>query len=108
MTATAVVVVLGARVFSQQGLFLAGGVITDRFGPRRAMLAGCLMRISGCLTLAICGEIGAIAGPLAGALGPLYSGAAQPGPDTVWPWAVMAALTAMPAVGLSRLLPPQR
>jgi MFS family permease len=41
-------------------------------------------------------------------LGPLYSGASQPGPDAVWPWAVMAALTAIPAVGLSRLLPPQR
>jgi MFS family permease len=120
MTATAVGVVLGARVFSQQGLFLVGGMITDRWGPRRAMLVGCLVRICGYLTLgladsfplfllgavltgmggalfspaleslvgraeerrrnttgkapglfallAICGEIGAVAGPLVGAL----------------------------------------
>jgi predicted MFS family arabinose efflux permease len=53
MSATAVGVVLGARVFSQQGLFLVGGMITDRFGPRRAMLVGCLVRISGYLTLAM-------------------------------------------------------
>ncbi|HEU4666666.1 MAG TPA: MFS transporter [Arthrobacter sp.] len=120
MTTTAVGVVLGARVFSQQGLFLVGGIVTDRWGPRRAILVGCLVRISGYLTLAmaenfplfllgavltgmggalfspsleslvgkaeerrrntsgkaaglfallaICGEIGAVAGPLLGAL----------------------------------------
>ncbi|TLM83250.1 MFS transporter [Pseudarthrobacter sp. NamE2] len=120
MTATAVGVVLGARVFSQQGLFLVGGMVTDRWGARGAMLVGCLVRVSGYLTLAladsfplfllgavltgmggalfspaleslvgmaeerrrdtggksptlfallsICGEIGAVAGPLVGAL----------------------------------------
>jgi MFS family permease len=73
MTATAVGVVLGARVFSQQGLFLAGGMITDRWGPRRAMLAGCLVRISGYLTLALAGSfplflLGAVLTGMGGAL----------------------------------------
>lgn len=133
MTATAVGLVLGARVFSQQGMFLVGGVFTDRWGPRRTMLAGCLVRVSGYLTLAlatdfpmfllgavltgmggalfspaleslvgqaeerrrdtggkgttlfallsICGEIGAVAGPLVGALllGVSFSSAALAG-----------------------------
>lgn len=133
MAATAVGVVLGARVFSQQGLFLVGGMVTDRWGPRRAMLFGCVVRVSGYLTLAladgfvlfllgavltgmggalfspaleslvgqaeerrrstggksptlfallsICGEIGAVAGPLVGALllGVSFSSAALAG-----------------------------
>lgn len=73
MTATAVGVVLGARVFSQQGLFLVGGMITDRWGPRRAMLAGCLVRVSGYITLALAGNfqlflLGAILTGMGGAL----------------------------------------
>lgn len=73
MTATAVGVVLGARVFSQQGLFLVGGMITDRFGPRRAMLVGCLVRICGYLTLALAGSfplflLGAVLTGMGGAL----------------------------------------
>lgn len=73
MTATAVGVVLGARVFCQQGLFLVGGMVTDRWGPRRAMLAGCLVRISGYLTLAMAGSfalflLGAVLTGMGGAL----------------------------------------
>lgn len=73
MTATAVGAVLGARVFSQQGLFLVGGMITDRFGPRRAMLVGCLVRICGYLTLALAGSfplflLGAVLTGMGGAL----------------------------------------
>ena len=73
MAATAVGVVLGARVFSQQGLFLAGGMITDRWGPRRAMLAGCVVRVSGYLTLACAGGfplflLGAVLTGMGGAL----------------------------------------
>jgi MFS family permease len=73
MTATAVGVVLGARVFSQQGLFLVGGIITDRFGPRPAMLVGCLVRICGYLTLALAGSfplflLGAVLTGMGGAL----------------------------------------
>ena len=73
LTATAVGVVLGARVFSQQGLFLVGGMITDRCGPRRTMLVGCLVRISGYLTLALAGSfplflLGAVLTGMGGAL----------------------------------------
>ncbi len=73
MTATAVGIVLGARVFSQQGLFLVGGSITDRWGPRRAMLVGCLVRVSGYLTLAMAGSfplflLGAVLTGMGGAL----------------------------------------
>jgi MFS family permease len=73
LAATAVGIVLGARVFSQQGLFLVGGMITDRWGPRRAMLAGCLVRVSGYLTLAMAGSfplflLGAVLTGMGGAL----------------------------------------
>jgi MFS family permease len=73
LAATAVGIVLGARVFSQQGLFLLGGMITDRWGPRRAMLAGCLVRVSGYLTLAMAGSfplflLGAVLTGMGGAL----------------------------------------
>lgn len=37
--------VLGLRTFSQQGLFVVGGALTDRYGPRPVVLAGCLLRI---------------------------------------------------------------
>ncbi|WP_432482678.1 MFS transporter [Kineococcus esterisolvens] len=40
-------VVLGVRTFSQQGLFLIGGALTDRFGVRRVLLTGCAVRIAG-------------------------------------------------------------
>ncbi|MBO1337441.1 MFS transporter [Streptomyces sp. VRA16 Mangrove soil] len=43
----AVGLVLGLRTFSQQGLFVVGGALTDRFGPRPVVLAGCVLRIAG-------------------------------------------------------------
>ena len=49
--AMAVGVVLGARTFAQQGLFLLGGAAADRWGARPVMIAGCLARISGYLLL---------------------------------------------------------
>ncbi|MEV8020361.1 MFS transporter [Streptomyces sp. NPDC086554] len=39
--------VLGLRTFSQQGLFVVGGALTDRYGPRPVVLAGCALRVSG-------------------------------------------------------------
>lgn len=50
--AAAVGLVLGARTFSQQGMFLFGGVIADRWGPRRSILTGCAVRAAGYLGLA--------------------------------------------------------
>ncbi|NGN64447.1 MFS transporter [Streptomyces sp. A7024] len=39
--------VLGLRTFSQQGLFVVGGALTDRYGVRPLVLAGCVLRIAG-------------------------------------------------------------
>ncbi|MGW9284001.1 MFS transporter, partial [Streptomyces diastaticus] len=44
--------VLGLRTFSQQGLFVVGGALTDRYGPRPVVLAGCVLRIAGFAWLA--------------------------------------------------------
>ncbi len=113
--------VLGLRTFSQQGMFIVGGALSDRFGARVIILCGCTIRVVGylllgfgtslmpiilgaCLTgiggalfspsieallakagtqseangkrnraewfalFAVCGELGAVLGPVAGAL----------------------------------------
>ncbi|WP_215450425.1 MFS transporter [Streptomyces sp. ATCC 21386] len=39
--------VLGLRTFSQQGLFVVGGWLVDRYGVRPVVLAGCVLRIAG-------------------------------------------------------------
>lgn len=39
--------VLGLRTFSQQGLFVVGGALVDRYGIRPVVLAGCALRIAG-------------------------------------------------------------
>ncbi|GAA3933629.1 MFS transporter [Streptomyces gulbargensis] len=44
--------VLGLRTFSQQGLFVIGGALTDRFGPRPVVLTGVTLRIAGFVWLA--------------------------------------------------------
>lgn len=48
----AVGVVLGVRTAAQQGMFLLGGVLADRWGARAVILAGCAVRIAGFLSLA--------------------------------------------------------
>lgn len=48
----AVGAVLGVRTFAQQGMFLLGGILTDRFGARAVILVGCGVRALGFLTLA--------------------------------------------------------
>jgi MFS family permease len=57
--------VLGLRTFSQQGLFVVGGALADRFGAKPVILAGCALRVLGFLLL---GAAGGLAGVLAGAL----------------------------------------
>ena len=52
MGAMAIGIVLGARTFAQQGLFLFGGALSDRWGARQSMITGCLVRIAGFLLLA--------------------------------------------------------
>ncbi|WP_183154831.1 MFS transporter [Streptomyces shenzhenensis] len=39
--------VLGLRTFSQQGLFVIGGWLVDRYGVRPVVLVGCVLRIGG-------------------------------------------------------------
>lgn len=45
--------VLGVRVFSQQGMFLVGGSLADRIGYRPVIVAGCAIRIAGFLSFAL-------------------------------------------------------
>ena len=71
--AMAVGVVLGARTFAQQGLFLLGGAAADRWGTRPVMIAGCLARSSGYLLLLLASDFplflwGAVMTGIGGAL----------------------------------------
>jgi MFS family permease len=47
LTGWAVGLVLGLRNFSQQGMYLIGGTITDRVGYRVPIIAGCALRTAG-------------------------------------------------------------
>ncbi|TWV53525.1 MFS transporter [Streptomyces misionensis] len=47
LAAWAVGLVLGVRNFSQQGMFLVGGTLADRLGPKIPIMAGCLLRTLG-------------------------------------------------------------
>ncbi|MFL6126738.1 MFS transporter [Actinophytocola sp.] len=47
----AIGLVLGMRNFSQQGMFLLGGTLADRFGYKPLIVAGCLLRTAGFLLL---------------------------------------------------------
>jgi len=49
----AVGAVLGVRTFAQQGMFLVGGLLADRFGARAVILLGCGVRAAGFLTLSV-------------------------------------------------------
>lgn len=73
MGALAIGIVLGARTFAQQGLFLAGGAMADRWGARRGMIIGCWVRIAGYLLLALASDfplflLGAVVSGIGGAL----------------------------------------
>ncbi|WTC88978.1 MFS transporter [Streptomyces griseus] len=54
--------VLGLRTFSQQGLFVVGGALTDRYGPRPVVLTGCALRIAGFGWLAVAGSTATVIG----------------------------------------------
>ncbi|MGC5244213.1 MULTISPECIES: MFS transporter [Streptomyces] len=47
LAAWAVGLVLGVRNFSQQGMFLIGGTLADRYGYKAPIMAGCLLRTVG-------------------------------------------------------------
>ena len=63
--AAVVGLVLGLRTFSQQGLFLLGGVLADRYGARPVVLAGCAVRVAGFVVLAFAHDLATV---LAGTL----------------------------------------
>ncbi|MEU8781929.1 MFS transporter [Streptomyces sp. NPDC048637] len=65
--------VLGVRNFSQQGMFLVGGALADRFGYKPLIVAGCVLRTLGFATLGLVDSLPALLGAsaatgLAGAL----------------------------------------
>lgn len=69
----AVGLILGIRNFSQQGMFLVGGALADRFGYKPLIVAGCVLRTVGFATLGLVGSLPALvaasaATGLAGAL----------------------------------------
>jgi hypothetical protein len=45
--------ILGLRTFSQQGMFIVGGALSDRFGAKIVILSGCIIRVAGYLLLAL-------------------------------------------------------
>ncbi|MEU8663630.1 MFS transporter, partial [Actinoplanes philippinensis] len=79
LAAGAVGLVLGLRTFSQQGLFLLGGLLADRFGVRPVVLAGCAVRVAGFVVLAVAGSLpGVLAGAmLTGVAAALFSPAVE-------------------------------
>ncbi|MEU3352457.1 MFS transporter [Streptomyces sp. NPDC037389] len=65
--------VLGVRNFSQQGMFLVGGALADRFGYKPLIVAGCILRTAGFAALGLVDSLSALlaasaATGLAGAL----------------------------------------
>jgi MFS family permease len=71
--------VLGLRTFSQQGLFVVGGALTDRFGPRPVVLMGCALRVAGFLWLAVADAVWSVTGAvlLVGLAAALFSPAVE-------------------------------
>ncbi|WP_461030725.1 MFS transporter, partial [Streptomyces sparsus] len=62
LTGAVVGLVLGLRTFSQQGLFVVGGALTDRIGVRPVVLTGCVLRIAGFLWLGWAEGVGSVVG----------------------------------------------
>lgn len=79
LSGAAIGLVLGARTFCQQGLFLIGGMLVDRFGARALITMGCAVRVAGYLLLASAdGFAGFLAGAaLTGLGGALFSPALE-------------------------------
>lgn len=79
MSGVAVGVVLGVRTFSQQGLFLIGGILRDRFGARSLIAIGCAVRVAGYLAFACAADFGGflVGAILTGMGGALFSPALE-------------------------------
>nr|WP_245961871.1 MFS transporter [Quadrisphaera granulorum] len=95
LAAGTVALVLGLRTASQQGLFVVGGILADRFGPRPLVLTGCAVRVVGFVLL---GTTTSAAGVIAGALltgvaAAMFSPAVE---------SELARVTGAPGAGLDR------
>lgn len=78
--ATAVVgVILGVRNLSQQGLFVLGGALADRFGFRALIIAGCAVRTVGFALLGFADSVAAliVASAATGLAGALFNPAVR-------------------------------
>lgn len=62
LATAAVGLVLGLRTFSQQGLFVVGGALTDRYGAKPVVLVGCALRVIGFILLGAAGTLPAVIG----------------------------------------------
>ena len=71
--------VLGLRTFSQQGLFVIGGALADRWGAKPVIVTGCAVRVLGFVVLGGAGDlVGALAGAaLTGFAAALFSPAVE-------------------------------
>lgn len=75
LDAAAVGALVGARVAAQQGMFVAGGALADRFGPRRLVVVGCAVRALGLAVVGLATAVAlfAVGVVLVGAAGALFS-----------------------------------
>ncbi|WP_055700254.1 MDR family MFS transporter [Streptomyces silaceus] len=71
--------VLGVRNFSQQGMFLVGGTLADRFGYKPLIVAGCVLRTVGFATLGLVDSVLAlvVASAATGFAGALFNPAVR-------------------------------
>ncbi|CAM4106099.1 MFS transporter [Nocardia ninae] len=60
MAAWTVGLVLGVRNFTQQGMFLVGGTLADRFGYKPLIVAGCALRTASFVLLALADTLPAV------------------------------------------------
>ncbi|MFI9202480.1 MFS transporter [Streptomyces sp. NPDC053048] len=72
LAAWAVGLVLGVRNLSQQGMFLIGGTLADRYGYKAPILAGCLLRTAG---FALLGWVDALPALIAASAATGFAGA---------------------------------
>ncbi|MGW3448607.1 MDR family MFS transporter [Streptomyces sp. NPDC001076] len=79
LAAWAVGLVLGVRNLSQQGMFLVGGTLADRYGCKPMILAGCVLRTVAFALLAVAGSLPALitASALTGLAGALFNPAVR-------------------------------
>nr|WP_055501431.1 MFS transporter [Nonomuraea pusilla] len=79
LAAWAIGLVLGVRNMSQQGLFLIGGTLSDRLGPKPLIMAGCALRTLGFALFALTTSLPllVVAAVVTGFAGALFNPAAR-------------------------------